>query len=370
VARQRRNQRLADREPLAFDARMKPFVSPRVVFAAVALGLAAVNAPAHPAAEQMAAAARQFLDSLTPAQRAKATYELKSDARFEWHFIPTEMVTFGRKGVPFTELKEEQRRLGLALLRTGLSEAGYTKATNIMSLEAVLKEIERNARVDRNPLLYFISIYGQPDPQGTWAWRFEGHHLSLNFTIAAGKAFASGPSFMGSNPAEVREGPRRGLRVLSREEDLGRMLIKSLNAAQQAEAIFDKVAPRDILTAANRKATPQKPDGIAFGKLSAEQATLLQRLVEEYVRRARNEVAEADLAKIAKAGWDKVHFAWAGGLERGQGHYYRVQGPTFLLEYDNTQNDANHIHAVWRDFEGDFGEDLLRRHLAEAHGVR
>lgn len=347
---------------------MKPVAFTRTLAVVLAaLPCIAPRALAHPAAEEMAAAANKFLNSLTPAQRAKASYELKSDARFEWHFIPTEMVTFGRKGVPFTELKEEQRKLGLALLRTGLSDAGYAKATNIMSLEAVLKEFERNSRVDRNPVLYFISIYGKPDAQGSWAWRFEGHHLSLNFTIAGGKAFSSGPSFMGSNPAEVKEGPRKGVRVLSREEDLARMLVKSLKPDQQAVAIFDKVAPKDILTAANRKATPQKPEGLAFGKLPGEQGALLKRLVEEYVRRARKDVADLDLAKIEKAGWDQVHFAWAGGLERGDGHYYRVQGPTFLLEYDNTQNDANHVHAVWRDFEGDFGEDILRKHLAEAH---
>lgn len=346
---------------------MKPVTFAPLVLIAAFTQFATPATLAHPAADEMTSAANKFLDSLTPAQKAKASYELKSDARFEWHFIPTEMVTFGRKGVPFTELKAEQRELGLALLRTGLSDAGYAKATNIMSLEAVLKEFERNSRVDRNPVLYFISIYGKPDARGSWAWRFEGHHLSLNFTIAGGKAFATGPSFMGSNPAEVKEGPRKGVRVLSREEDLGRMLIKSLKADQQAVAIYDKVAPKDILTAANRKAAPQKPEGIAYGKLVGDQAALLQRVVEEYARRARKDVADADLAKIAKAGWDKVHFAWAGGLERGDGHYYRVQGPTFLLEYDNTQNDANHVHAVWRDFEGDFGEDILRKHLAEGH---
>ena len=332
-------------------------------------GLPAVHA--HPAADEMAAAAGKFLTSLNAEQKAKAAYpDTKSEARYQWHFIPTEMVKFGRKGVPFTELNADQRALGLALLRTGLSEGGYGKATNIMSLEAVLKQIEKQARVDRNPVFYFVSVYGKPDPKGTWGWRFEGHHLSLSFTIVDGKAFACTPSFMGTNPAEVREGPRTGVRVLGREEDLARQLVKSLDPAQQSAAIVAAKAPADILTAAERKATPQQPAGIAFGKLKKDQQALLRQVVEEYVNRVRPDLAKLDLGKIEKAGWDKVHFAWAGETERGKGHYYRVQGATFLLEYDNTQNDANHVHAVWRNFDGDFGDDLLRKHYAEAHGGR
>jgi len=349
---------------------MKPVSRACLTTALLATQFVSFSAYGHPAADEMAAAANKFLNSLTTEQKARATYDLKSDARFQWHFIPTEMVTFGRKGVPLMDLSPEQRTLGLALLRTGLSDAGYAKATNIMSLEAVLKQIEKAGRVDRNPIKYFVSIYAKPDAKGSWAWRFEGHHLSLNFTVVEGKAVATGPSFMGSNPAEVKEGPRKGIRVLSREEDIARMLVKSLNPSQRSVAVYDTKAPKDILTSADPKATPQKPDGIAYGKLVGDQAVLLKRLVEEYVRRARKDLADADLAKVEKAGWEKVYFAWAGGLDRGEGHYYRVQGPTFLLEYDNTQNGANHIHAVWRDFNGDFGEDLLRKHLAESHTVR
>jgi hypothetical protein len=326
------------------------------------------RAPAHPAADEMAAAANKFLATLKPEQKAKAVYpDVKAEARKQWHFIPTEMVTFGRKGLPFTEMTEDQRQLALALLRTSTSPGGFTKATNIMSLEAVLKQIEKPGRVDRNPILYFVSIYGQPDPKGTWGWRFEGHHLSLNFTVVDGKAFAGAPSFMGSNPAEVREGPRKGVRVLAREEDLARTLVRSLDAAQRAVAIYDQTAPKDILTGAAPSVSPLQPEGLSHAKLNADQQVLLKRLVEEYARRVRNDIAEPDLKRIADAGWDKVHFAWAGSVEPGKGHYYRVQGPTFLLEYDNTQNDANHVHAIWRDFKNDFGEDLLKKHYAEAH---
>jgi hypothetical protein len=323
---------------------------------------------AHPAAEEMTAAAQRFLGSLSAEQKSKALYgSVKDEARYQWHFIPTEMVEFGRKGVSFLDLNAEQRALGLALLRTGMSDAGYAKATNIMSLEAVLKQIETAARVDRNPIKYFVSIYGTPDAKGTWGWRYEGHHLSLSFTVVNGKYFAGTPSFMGSNPAEVKEGPRKGVRVLAREEDLGRQLVRSLNLDQQRLAIVDKVAPKDIITAADRKAKALEPAGINFTQLDKAQQKQLKGLVEEYVGRVRPDIAKEDLKKIEKAGWDKVSFAWAGPVEPGKGHYYRVQGPTFLLEYDNTQNNANHVHAVWRDFNGDFGDDLLKQHYAEAH---
>ena len=323
---------------------------------------------AHPAADAMAAAAKKFLGSLKPDQTAKAHYaDLKAEARQAWHFIPTEMVTFGRKGLPMTEMTEEQRKLAMALLQSAMSEHGYTKATDIISLENVLRELEKNGKVDRNPIKYFVSIYGTPDAKGTWAWRFEGHHLSLSFTIVEGKEFAAVPSFMGTNPAEVREGPKKGLRVLGVEEDLGRELAKSLSAEQRPTGIYDKTAPKDIITGADRVAKRLEPEGIAYAKLNGAQKDLLKKIVAEYANRVRADVAKADLAKIDAAGWDKVAFAWAGGLERGEGHYYRVQGPTFLLEYDNTQNNANHVHAVWRDFTNDFGEDLLKKHYERAH---
>ena len=252
-----------------------------------------------------------------------------------------------------------------------MSEQGYGKVTNIMSLEAVLKVIEKpGGKAERNPIKYFVSVYGTPDAKGTWGWRFEGHHCSQNFTIVDGKAIACTPCFLGSNPGEVREGPRKGVRVLGREEDLARQIVKSLNPGLQGAAIFDATAPKDIITMIEKKVAPLTPPGVGFDKLDAAQQALLKELVQEYVHRVRPDLAKDDLAKIAKAGWDKTAFAWAGGTERGQGHYYRVQGPTFLLEYDNTQNEANHVHSVWRDFNGDFGEDLLKRHLAEAHGAR
>jgi hypothetical protein len=316
---------------------------------------------AHPVADEMAAAANRFLSSLGPELKAKVSFELKDEERFNWHFIPKE-----RKGITLKEMSPAQRELALALLATGLSPHGYAKATNIMSLESVLAEIEgAGRRFPRDPALYHFHIFGKPDPKGTWAWRAEGHHFSASFTIVKGELFASTPSFMGTNPAEVRKGPRTGLRVLAAEEDLARKLVKSLSEDQRKEAVFTATALKEIVTEAKHQVQPLAEKGIAYDKLNAEQKAMLMDVIREYVRRVRPELAKVDLARIESGGVDKLSFAWAGGLERGEGHYYRVQGPTFLLEYDNTQNDNNHVHSVWRDFANDFGEDLLRKHYAE-----
>lgn len=311
--------------------------------------------------DEMAFAAQGFLLSLKPEQAEKVSFKLKDDERQNWHFIPK-----ARKGLPIKEMTEKQRQLAMKLLKSGLSDRGYGRATNVISLETILRELEGpNSRMTRDPELYYISIFGKPEAKGTWGWRVEGHHLSVNFTIVNGEYVAGTPSFFGSNPAEVKSGPRKGLRALAAEEDKGRELIKGLSAEQREQAIFDKTAPRDIITEAQRRVKPLEQKGIAAAKLDEKQKDMLMQLIKAYVERNRPELAKDDLRKIQEAGVEKIYFAWAGGIERGEGHYYRVQGPTFLLEYDNTQNNANHIHAVWRDFENDFGEDLLKKHYQE-----
>ena len=328
-----------------------------------------LTAAAPTSAEQMAAAASKLLGTLSTEQTAKAVYELKSDVRTAWHFIPSEMLTGGsRKGLPFKDMSAAQRKLVHDLLKTILSERGQAKVNGIISLEDILREMEgAKARVKRDPELYFISIYGKPEAKGTWAWRFEGHHLSLNYLIVEGREIAVTPTFMGSNPGEVRTGSRKGTRVLAAEEDLGRALAKSLNPDQLKTAVFSAEAPKDIITAADRKAKQLSPAGISATEMNKEQRGMLAKLINEYLTRHRAEQADKDWQKIETAGVDKISFAWAGSIELGKGHYYRVQGPTFLLEYDNTQNEANHVHAVWRDFENDFGDDILRRHYDQAH---
>jgi hypothetical protein len=314
----------------------------------------------------MASAARNFLAALTPEQRAKTTFKFEDEQRFVWHFIPDSM--FPRKGLPFKEMDPTQQKLAHAFLSSGLSQRGYMKAATIMSLETILKELEQGKGPVRDTDLYFFSVFGEPSETQTWGWRVEGHHLSLNFAVVNGQLIASAPRFFGSNPAEVKSGPRQGLRVLGQEEDLGRDLARALTPEQLKVAIIDATAPKDIITSNSRKAEIGKPAGLAAAKMTKAQVEKLNNLIGEYAQNLPEEVASEELGRLKQAGIDKIHFAWAGGLERGTPHYYRVQGPTFLVEYDNTQNNANHVHAVWRGFDRDFGLDLLKLHYDKDHG--
>jgi hypothetical protein len=322
----------------------------------------------------MAGAAGAFLKGLTPEQRQQASFAFESDERMHWHFIPTDM--FPRNGLTIKAMTEPQRKLARKLLEAGLSQRGYLTATSIMDLENILGALEaasgpsergRGARMVRDPDRYFFSVFGTPSPTGTWAWRVEGHHVSLHFAVVNGTAVASSPSFFGSNPAEVREGPRKGLRILAAPEDSARALLVALTPDQRKQALLDPVAPGDIVTMNSLKVDPLSPGGIGASALDAKQRDLLMKVVDAYVSLMASDIAEDRMARLRKAGLEKITFAWAGEAERGKKHYYRVQGPTFLIEYDNTQNDANHIHSVWRDFDGDFGRDLLREHLKTAH---
>jgi hypothetical protein len=309
----------------------------------------------------MAEAANRFLASLSPEQRAKATFAFEEDERQNWHFIPIE-----RKGLALREMTSAQKHLATALLSAGLSQQGYFKAESVMSLEDVLRIIEHGTGPERDPEKYYVSIFGTPAADGTWGYRVEGHHLSQNYTVVGGNV-AGAPSFFGANPAEVREGPRKGLRVLAAEEDLGRAVIQSLDSEQRKLAIVDKEAYKDILTFDSRQAALKgQPSGLQASKMNAKQFESLMVLLEEYARNMPDQIAEAREEQIRKAGKD-IYFAWAGGVERGDPHYYRVQTASFLIEYDDTQNNANHIHAVWRDFNGDFGVDLLKLHYQTSH---
>lgn len=312
-------------------------------------------------ASVMSDAAKAFLNSLDQDQRARATFQLQDEERFDWHYIPK-----ARKGLPLKDMNPAQKHLAHALLSAGLSQRGYIKAITIMSLDEVLRILEQGKGPVRDPEGYFFTVFGEPSETGTWGYRIEGHHISQNFTIVNGKVQGA-PSFFGANPAEVREGPRKGLRVLGHEEDLGRALIQSLNPEQKKAAIVSKDAPADILTTNSRKAALNgQPSGIQASKLDAHQKELLQNLLDEYCYNMPDQVAQGREEQIKKAG-NNIYFAWAGGEQPGQGHYYRIQSPSFLVEYDDTQNNANHIHTVWRDFDGDFGLDLLKEHYQTSH---
>ncbi|WP_435017386.1 DUF3500 domain-containing protein [Tundrisphaera sp. TA3] len=322
------------------------------------------ESPMARAGREMAEAANNLWASLTPEQQQKVATGFDDPLRHDWHFIPRP-----RKGLPLKEMSGEQKALATVLLSSGLGQRGFVRAETIISLEKILFDKEQGKGPTRDPELYFFNIFGKPgsaDPKQPWGWRVEGHHLALNFTIVGDQGVAGGPTFMGSNPAKVMEGPRQGLRVLGEEEDLARSLVRSLDADRRKKAVILEKAPKDIISMASRKAEPLEPAGILMADLTAEQKETLNALIVLYAERLRPELAADDLAKIMKAGVDKVGFAWAGELEEGKPHYYRVQGPTFLLEYDNTQGNANHVHSVWRDFDGDFGEDLLKAHYESA----
>ncbi len=316
---------------------------------------------AHETANEMVSAANTFLGSLSPALKKQATYTLTDAERENWHFIPKD-----RNGLPYREMNADQKKLALALLRTGLSQRGMARAEAIMSMEIVLKELEKGS-AKRDPSLYYVTIFGAPDAAKSWGWRFEGHHLSFNFTLVDGKHVFFAPSFIGSNPAEVRSGPRKGERVLGEEDDLGRALVKSLDQSQRKAATFAETAPKDVITSNKKRVEPLSPDGIAYARLTKAQQEKLMLLLRVYVGRFRTLLADETMAEIKAAGFEKITFAWAGGLEPGEGNYYRIQGPTFLVEFDNTQNNANHIHTTFREFKDDFGQDLLREHYAKAH---
>jgi hypothetical protein len=330
--------------------------------AAVAL-VGRPDADLSKAGAEFAKAANAFLAGLSPEQMAKASFGFDDAERLNWHFIPR-----ARKGLPVKEMNEEQRKRAHALLASGLSESGYKKATTIMSLESILREMEGpNGKMVRDPELYYVSIFGTPAEGGTWGWRFEGHHLSLNFTVVQGKYVTGGPAFLGTNPGEVRSGDRKGLRVLGPDEELGRELVKALDPDQKKAAILPGDALKEILFVPDKKPGLLDPPGIAWGKLTAAQQGLLWKLVEEYAHRLRGDLAARDLGAVEKAGKDKLVFAWMGGLERGEGHYYRIQGPGFTIEYDNTQNNANHVHSVWHDHADNFAANLLKEHYKKDH---
>ena len=317
-------------------------------------------------AANMAKAATSFLDSLAADQKTRAVFPFDSDERTRWHFIPNEM--FPRKGLMIKEMSETQRQLAFDLLRTGLSSGGYVKVRAIMELEDVLKAAEAGGRFARNKEEYLFSVFGTPAPSGSWGWRVEGHHISIRFTIVDGavkQPVASSPMFLGSNPAVVRDGEQKGRAALHSEELTARALLDSLSGELRSRAVVNTTAPGDILTMNRNEITPLAQAGVAFASLDATQQARLLDLIAVYTGNMEADVAAERMARIKSAGLDQIRFSWLGEAEQGKKHYYSVQGPTFLIEYDNTQNDGNHVHSVWRDFNGDFGRDILREHLKE-----
>jgi Protein of unknown function (DUF3500) len=323
--------------------------------------VAFVSQRPEPAAIKMAAAAEKFVNSLTAEQKQKAMYSFDSAERTNWDYVPLQDKDKRptRKGLRLQDMKEEQQKLALALVAAGTSVTGNKQATTIMGLESLLKLLEapKGAMV-RDPEWYFFTVFGTPGDKGQWGWRVEGHHLSINYTLAGSDVVSATPTFFGANPATIKEGARKGERALPEAEDLARDLFKSLSDEQKAVALqkkaFAEPKSHSVVSGVGNAV------GIAAGKLTEKQRDMLMKLVRSYANRLPEDVAEAELKSVQAAGTTNIHFAYTGATEDGKGYTYRVQGPSFVIEFLNVQadsagNPANHIHSCWRKIDGDFG---------------
>jgi len=308
---------------------------------------------------RIVAAAETFLASLDETQKVKGHRSFEDADRFNWAFVPLE-----RNGLPLREMNLSQRAAAFALLQSAMSTQGYLKATGVLRLEGILAIIEDRPEY-RDPENYHFWVFGTPSLTAPWAWRFEGHHISISFTSVGGLTI-TGPAFMGANPAQVRTGSYTGWRLFAAEEDLARTLVNALSAGQRETAIISANAPNDILTMTSREARIDPIAGLPYSAMDEGQKLMFLRLLDEYLGNFEPEHAADRRTRINEVGLDELRFAWMGSLEVGARHYYRIHGPTILIEYDNTQNGANHIHSVVRDLENDFGGDLLARHYATA----
>jgi hypothetical protein len=326
--------------------------------------LVIVIASASAQTKDLVACASEFLGSLDDKLKSKAFFEYNDDERYNWNFVPKP-----RKGLSLRELDENQKRLGLLMLRASLSDQGYNKTTGIVALEAILREVEGRAADDtyRDPLNYYFTIFGTPSREKVWGWRFEGHHVSVNFSSVNGLIEASTPTFMGANPAVVPGGEHKGRQTLQLETELGFQLLSSLSPAQLKLALFSETPLPEIVSGNDREAKLLEPKGISYSELSASQKELFDRLLNVFIKNYQLGFSEKLMEKIKKAGIENLSFAWAGSQSPGAGHYYRIQGPMLLIEYDNTQTNANHVHTTVRDLTNDFAGDILKEHYRNEH---
>lgn len=318
-------------------------------------------------AKAMTEAARAFLPALSPELRASAAFDFDSTERHTWHYIPKV-----RGGVMRGRMDVAQLEAADRLMASGLSVVGLEKAKAIIAHESILERIEETnggTRFDRSPGRYYHALFGDPGGDAPWGWRAEGHHLSLNYTIVDGATVASTPSFFGANPAEVKSGPEKGLRILKDEEETARELLLSLDDLQYDRAKIYPVTPGDIVSRASPRVEVGPQAGLPAESMTGDQREILMRLIGLYVDKHADDLAAKAMARIEAGGIGGIHFAWAGSKRRGQPHYYRLHGPTFFVEYDNIQDMANHIHSVWRDTEHDFGFDLLKAHYEQHHAA-
>ena len=320
----------------------------------------------HGSAEGMTKAAKRFVESLSGDQKDKTVYEYMDGERIFWYYPPV-----NRHGLPLRDMDDDQRQLAYSLMETGLTEDSFDKAKLIIEHESVLGPLEKEAGVTsfvRDPDLYYWTVFGDPSSDSEpWGWRVEGHHISLNFSLWGDKFISMTPFFFGANPAEVRKGPKKGLRILDQREDLAYELMSSLDKGQASTATIYGEAPYDILTYNASRVSLPAEEGLPASKMNDTQKEILRSLVKVYVNQVRSDMAQQKWDRLESEGFDGLHWAWGGPTQEGKEHYYRIHGGNFVVEFDNRQNGANHIHSVWRDVENDFANDVLREHLLLYH---
>lgn len=315
----------------------------------------AMGPMAPPSVDPMVRAGQEFLASLTDAQRKATLLPFDSESKFDFHYVPRT-----RRGVSLGDMDAKQRAAAEALLRASLSQAGYDKVEQIRQLEAALRQIENNP--GRDPSRYHFLFFGEPHASKPWAWRYEGHHISLTFAFREGKLAASTPQFLAASPAVSPNGE-----PLKKERDLGFAMLESLTADQRKAAIISERAPADILTTNTRRAAIEDRKGVSYQSMSRAQKDALLALVAVHAQVQSKEESARRMKLFAMENPDDLVFAWMGPAEKNRRHYYRIQGRDMLIEYDNTQDDGNHIHTVWRNLREDFGGDPLEAHHHENH---
>jgi len=302
------------------------------------------------------------INSFDSTQKAKAVYPFDDMSRYDWNYLPASLIP--RRGVCLKDLDSTQKKNVYALLRSFLSDKGFSRTQDIMNNEYYLKELESDM-IHRIPENHFLAFFGTPGKDSIWGWKFSGHHIALNFTIVNNQ-LAFTPIFFGVYPAEIKSGQNKGRRIIKDEEDIGFELMNMLTSEQKEKAVFQKNAFRDIVTTNAIQVGPLTPAGIIAKDLTAQQKIILNKLIVSHLSSMPNNIAEMRMKRIVSEDFNQIRFGWAGGFIKGIPHYYRIQGKTFLIEFDNTTHNANHIHIVWRDFNGDFGIDLLNEHYKKS----
>jgi hypothetical protein len=324
------------------------------------------------AVKEMAEACVKFVDSLSADQKSKTIFHFNDGERVFWYYPP-----MNRHGLPLRDMDENQRNLAYALMASGLSKTANTRARQIIDHELILKQIEKAEGIVsfvRDPELYYWTVFGDPLGSDPWGWRVEGHHISIHMHIYGDEVISTTPFFFGSNPAIVPDGyPQAGRNILGSREALAIELAKTLDSSQRSKAVIAEDAPLDILTYNSSKVALPREEGLRGGQMNGPQKEMLISLITEYTSQVRDDIADKGVGKvlnqIREDGVENFHFAWSGGTDHGQKHYYRVHSGDFVIEYDNRQDEANHIHSVLRDVENDFGIDVLREHLLLFHVI-